>query len=116
MKTSTLDSVFTAADRRAVRNGKLLCIKRNFKEICKKNLETERLDEKARIDLREVAVQGILCDFVQLQTYPEQCMQGMLEHSLDFYAGRLDCLFRSMHRIAYFEGLLNTALPEISID
>jgi len=113
MKTSMLDKVFTEPDRRVVRNGRLRCLKPNFKEICKQDLGYELKDEQSRIEIREIAMEGVLCDLIMLQYYPEHYTQGTLEHSLKFYAGRLDCIFHSMHRIAYLEGLLDTDVPEL---
>ena len=116
IKSKNFDRVFTEPSRRVVRNGKLMCLNPKYKEICERDLRTELDHEKMFIDLRETALVEVWCQFELMQNYKEYYSQGMLEHWLMFYTSQLDSIFRSMHRIVYFEELLNTVNPEFVDD
>ena len=115
-KPKNLDRVFTEPSRRVVRNGKLMRLNPNYKEICECDMRMELDHEKMFISLRETALKNIEIDLIMLQHYAEHYTPGMLEHSLGFYTSQLDSIFRSMHRVAYFERLLNTVNPELVDD
>ena len=113
MKASILDKVFSKPERRVMRKGRLMCLKPNFKEICKKDLETELKDEISAIELREMALVEVWYSLEVMQNYPKHYIEGMFERALDFYTREIDSIFYSMHRIVYFEGLLNTHVSEL---
>jgi len=117
-KKSNFDKVFESAPKRAVRkrDGVLMQIKPNYKEICERELHEELKNEKRCTSLVETALGCVWMDLIVMEDYPNYYEPGLLERSLSFYSNMVDSLFLSMHRIAYFEGLLNTDNPEFDTE
>lgn len=78
------------------------------KVIWRRKLREELEHEKRRTELLKEAQVNLWMDWEVFQNWKEHYLPGSLERSMKHYANRIDNLFFSMHRVAYFEALLNS--------